>query len=226
VDGALGDVYLCKAREAGDFLFGSKSERDMIEGKTQWSWYFDPKMTGGGCLISMGCHPIQYVRHVFDKAPVKRVYAEIMEKVGSSKPKGIEDAVLLTMKFADGRVGAIEASFYADGGQADKTEIYGNKGTILVDLYNRNPVTVHSHVGYSFGQSVFVPQGETRGWTFPIPDEIYSLGYYHEQRHFLRCILRDERPSVNFDDGRATLEIIEAGYESHRRETAITLPLS
>ena len=224
--GTVGQVYLCKARESVDFIFDSEAEKSLIEGKSQWSWYFDPAKTGGGQLISTGCHPIQYVRYIYNRAPIKRVYAEISEHVGNKKKPGIEDAALLTMRFEGGGVGEIETSFYANGGTDDKAEIYGNKGSIFIDLYNRNPVTIFSHVGYNFGQSIFVPPNANRGWTYPMPDENYSLGYHHEQRHFLKSILQDKRPIINFDDGRATLEVIEAGYRSHQTGAAISLPLT
>ena len=224
--GGVGDVYFCKAREACDLMVGSEAEHAMIQRKGHWDWLFNPVQSGGGCLINMGCHPIQYIRYLYNNIRVKKVFAEITEQVGSPKPKGIEDAVLLVMKFEDERVGTIEASYYADGGQSDKAEIYGNKGTILIDLYTRNPITVNSHLGYSFQQSAFLPPSENKGWTFPVPDENYSLGYYHELRHFLQSILQDRRPTVNFDDGRATLEIIEAGYKSHNTGQAVALPAS
>lgn len=226
-NGGLGDVYLCKARESGDMVYESDEERDMLSGKRVDSWYFDYEKTGGGALISSGVHAVQYVRYVFNGAPANRVYAEMLEAVGVAKPKGIEDAALVTIRFEGNRIGEVETSFYATGGYDDKAEIYGNKGTIFLDLYKRNPITVHSHTGYGkLGQSIFSPLGADKGWSFPIPDEKYELGYYHEQRHFLQSILDGKRPSVNFDDGKSTLEIIHAAYESYRTGKVVQLPLT
>jgi len=224
--GGLGEVYLCKALESLDLGFGTKEEMAMIEGRAQISWYLDYSKTGGGQLITTGCHPIQYVRYVFGQIPAKRVHAEIIEQIGAPKPKGIEDMALVTIRFQDNKVGEIETSFYSTGGLEDKAEIYGNRGTILLDLYKRNPILVHSQVGYGMlGQSYF-PSGSMtdKGWAFPVPGENYTLGYYHEIRHFLQSILDDTRPRVNFDDGRATLEIIKAAYESHRTGRVVSLP--
>ena len=225
--GGLGEVYLCKARESGDMVFGSPGERDAVEGRTVDSWYFDYEKTGGGILLTAGCHAVQYVRYVYANAPAQRVFAEIVERVGVPK-RGIEDAALVTIRFRDDKVGEVEASLYATGGFDDKAEIYGNKGTIFLDMYKRNQISVHSHGGYgNLARSIFLPApGADRGWSFPIPEERFQLGYYHEQRHFLQSILSGKRPTVNFDDGRATLEIILAAYESHRTGKAISLPLA
>ena len=225
-NGGLGDVYLCKARESGDMVFESDEERDMLSGKRVDGWYFDYEKTGGGALISSGVHAVQYVRHIFSGFRVKKVYAEMLESVGVPKPNGIEDVALVTIRFDGNRIGEVETSFYATGGYDDKAEIYGNKGTIFLDLYKRNPITVHSHVGYGkLGQSIFSPLSVDKGWSFPVPDEKYELGYYHEQRHFLQSILTEKRPAVSFEDGKSTLEIVYAAYESYRTGQVVQLPL-
>ena len=225
-NGGLGDVYLCKARESGDMVYESDEESNMLSGKRVDGWYFDYEKTGGGALISSGVHAVQYIRHVFSGSRAKRVYAEMLESVGVTKPNGIEDVALVTVRFDGNRIGEVETSFYATGGYDDKAEIYGNKGSIFLDLYKRNQITVHSHVGYGrLGQSIFSPKGADQGWSFPVPDEKYELGYYHEQRHFLQSILTEKRPAVNFEDGKSTLEIVHAAYESYRTGQVVQLPL-
>lgn len=222
--GGVGNPYLCKAYESDDIVVGSKGEADVVAN----SWYLDPKKAGGGKLMSTGVHAIQYVRHVFDKARALRVHAEIIDSIGLQKPKMMEDMALVTIRFEGDRIGEIHTGFYMTGGSDDRAEIYGNKGTIFLDLYRRNEIRVHSHVGYgNLGQSMFTPPPDAdRGWSFPIPEEKYDLGYYHEQRHFLQCVMKQTRPIVNFDDGRATLEIILAAYKSHATGETVKLPLS
>lgn len=65
--------------------------------------------------------------------------------------------------------------------------------------------------------------GRHNNWSHPMPDEEYALGYFHEQKAFLRSVLSGIRPDVNFDDGRATLEVI--AYKSLETENAVSLPL-
>jgi predicted dehydrogenase len=134
---------------------------------------------------------------------------------------------LVTIRFEGDRVGEIHTGYYMTGGSDDRAEIYGDRGTIFLDLYRRNEIKVHSHVGYgAVGQSMFQPaQGADLGWSFPIPNEKYDLGYYHEQRHFLQSVIEGKRPKVNFDDGRATLEIALAAYKSHETGETVKLPL-
>ena len=221
--GGVGNVYMCKAFESDDIVLGSQGEKDVM----QSSWYLDPKQSGGGKLMSTGVHPIQYVRYVFNRAKALRVHAEIIDSIGMQKPKHMEDMALVTIRFEGNRVGEIHTGFYMTGGSDDRAEIYGDRGTIFLDLYRRNEIKVHSHVGYgNAGQSMFQPaQGADLGWSFPIPNEKYDLGYYNEQRHFLQCVTEGKRPKVNFDDGRATLEIALAAYKSHETGETVKLPL-
>jgi myo-inositol 2-dehydrogenase / D-chiro-inositol 1-dehydrogenase len=221
--GGLGNLYLCKAYESDDIVLGSEAEKQVMKS----SWYLDPKQAGGGKLMSTGVHPIQFVRFMFNRAKALRVHAEIIDSIGIKKPKRMEDMALVTIRFDGDRVGEIHTGYYMTGGSDDRAEIYGDRGTIFLDLYRGNEIKVHSHVGYgSMGQSMFQPsEGADRGWSFPIPDERYDLGYYHEQRHFLQSIIQGKRPSVNFDDGRATLEIMLAAYRSHDTGATVKLPL-
>jgi myo-inositol 2-dehydrogenase / D-chiro-inositol 1-dehydrogenase len=221
--GGLGTIYLCKAYESDDIVKGSEAERNVMKS----SWYLDPKQSGGGKLMSTGVHAVEYVRFMFNHPKALRVHAEIIDSIGIQKPKRMEDMALVTIRFEGDKVGEVHTGYYMTGGTDDRAEIYGDQGTIFLDLYRRNEIKVHSHVGYgSVGQSMFQPsEGADLGWSFPIPDERYDLGYYHEQRHFLQCILENKTPRVTFEDGRATLEIVLAAYKSHETGEAVKLPL-
>jgi myo-inositol 2-dehydrogenase / D-chiro-inositol 1-dehydrogenase len=221
--GGLGNVYLCKAYESDDIVKGSEAEKNVLNS----SWYLDPKKSGGGKLISTGVHAVEFVRFMFNHPKALRVHAEIIDSIGVQKPRRMEDMALVTIRFEGDRVGEVHTGYYMTGGTDDRAEIYGDRGTIFLDLYRRNEIKVHSHVGYgSVGQSMFQPsEGADLGWSFPIPDERYDLGYYHEQRHFLQCVLENKKPRVTFEDGRATLEIVLAAYKSHDLGETVKLPL-
>jgi len=66
--------------------------------------------------------------------------------------------------------------------------------------------------------------GETRGWTFTVFEEAHIYGFPHEMRHFIRCILDDQAPMESGEDGRTTLEIIYAAYESAGTGKKISWP--
>jgi myo-inositol 2-dehydrogenase / D-chiro-inositol 1-dehydrogenase len=68
--------------------------------------------------------------------------------------------------------------------------------------------------------------GDTTGWTFTVSEEGHIYGFPHEMRHFVDCILNDRPPRESGEDGRATLEIIYAAYESAATGRRISWPYS
>ena len=79
----------------------------------------------------------------------------------------------------------------------------------------------YSQKGYGYAVE---KAGETRGWTFTVFEEAHLYGFPHEMRHFIQCILNDEPPQETGEDGRATLEIIYAAYESAGTGRKVTWP--
>jgi predicted dehydrogenase len=185
---------------------------------------------GYGYLQEGGCHPIMFCRYMYDRQPVSKVYAETRAFLAP----GHDDVATLTITYKAGQIAWVDACRYALGTFDDRVEIYGTKGTIFADLYGSNMTTgvkVYSESGFNpaIGSSRY-PNGlgffgVQTNWSHPIADEEYSLGYFHEQQAFLRSLLAGQRPNVNFDDGKATLEVILGAYKSRDTGTAVTLPL-
>ena len=215
--GGLGEVYFARVNECGGN--GLQSLKPLKDAKK----YFGMEW---GYLLQGGCHPIQLSRVLFDREPAKRVFAAIRH-YKHPDPK-IDDTALLTIEFEGGQIAWIDACIYALGTFDDRAEIYGTKGSIFVDLYRQNPLTVYSQVGYgTIGAGQWgMPGGIGTGWGFPIPDEERSLGYFHEQQAWLNSLIKDEEHLQNFEDGRATLEIIFAAYKSGETGNAVSLPLA
>jgi predicted dehydrogenase len=84
---------------------------------------------------------------------------------------------------------------------------------------------VYSQEGYgAIGSSMFGRiEGAGTNWSYPIADEYWALGYEGELRAFLHSIIDSTTPEVTLEDGRATLQVISAGYESARTRNAVAL---
>jgi Predicted dehydrogenases and related proteins len=61
-EGALGEVYLVRQTEQH---YGPHSD-----------WFWDPEQSGGGVLMDMGCHGIEFARWVLGKPAARTVAAE------------------------------------------------------------------------------------------------------------------------------------------------------
>jgi len=224
-EGGLGDVYMVRCREAGGVGVSPELKEYLASQKEPVTWYADYKKAGGGMLLSTGIHCITYIRHILNRETATKVYAEL--KTIMFPDERIEDVALVTVRYKGGQLGWIDTAISALGTYDDRAEIYGTQGTIFLDMYRRNPILVYSQPGYGpIGGSMFEPVlGADKNWSYPIPDEKRSLGYWHEERHFMKCILAGNRPKVNFDDGRASVEVVMAAYKSHATGNAVSLPL-
>jgi predicted dehydrogenase len=197
-EGALGEVYLVRQSEQH---FGPHSD-----------WFWDPELAGGGVLMDMGCHGIEFARWVHGKPRARSVCAEVGTFVHHERTKA-DDHAIVTVRFEGQRLGLIEASWAKPGGVEDKVEIAGSRGVTYADLLRGSSLTTFSEVGYGYAVE---KAPDTRGWTFTMFDELWNSGFTHEMDHFARCVAEDTVPSETGEDGRAVLEIIYAAYRAAR----------
>ncbi len=197
-EGALGDVYLVRQ---GEQHYGPHSD-----------WFWDPQRAGGGVLMDMGCHGIEFARWVYGKPAVRSVTAEIGRFVHHERTAA-EDHAIVTVRFEGRRAGLIETSWAKPGGMDDRAEIVGSKGITYADLLRGSSLTTYSDVGYGYAVE---KAPDTRGWTFTMFEELWNYGFPQEMEHFARCVAEDVTPLETGADGRAVLEIIYAAYLAAR----------
>jgi myo-inositol 2-dehydrogenase / D-chiro-inositol 1-dehydrogenase len=173
-------------------------------------WFYDVNRSGGGAIMDMGCHGIEWARWMYGKPKVKSVVAHCQRVFHTQRTEGEDNSVII-LEFGTGQVAVIENSWAKQGGMDDRVELYGTEGVVYCDLLHGSSMQTYSAKGYGYAVE---KAGETKGWTFTVFEESYLYGFPHEMRHFIRCVLDDETPMETGGDGRATLEIIYAAYES------------
>jgi len=195
-EGALGRVFLVKQSEEH---FGP-----------HMPWFWDVEQSGGGVLLDMGCHSIEYARWVFGKPKVKSVLASLGTYVHGDKTKG-EDHSLCIVEYEGGKVALAENSWAKPGGVDDRCEICGSGGFTRADLLRGSALLTYSEPGYGYAVE---KAATTQGYTFTMFEEIWNYGFPQEMAHFIRCVQGKETPIEAGEDGREVLKIICAAYES------------
>ena len=112
------------------------------------SWFFED---GAGALVDMGVHGLQIVTTMF--GPAKKISClaavttpERTVRSGKFNGKKIEagkipDEYLISITFADGRIGFVDTGFSQKASKAPQLEIFGDRGTIAVTKpYMQNPI--------------------------------------------------------------------------------------
>lgn len=207
-EGALGQVYLVKQSEKHD---GPHAD-----------WFWDVSRSGGGVMLDMGCHGIEFARWLLGKPAITSVYCDLKTAVHGGRTRG-DDSSLLIIDFAGGATAYIEESWAKLGGMDDRAEVYGAGGVAYADLLRGNSILTYSRDGYGYAVE---KAGMTRGWSFAMYEEIWNYGFPQEFAHFVDCVQHDRQPRETGDDGRVVLETLFAAYASAGQKRRVDLPFA
>jgi predicted dehydrogenase len=200
--GSIGQVFRVKACEG-------------IPGP-HTSWAFDPQRSGGGALLDMAVHSIEFCR-TFVAADVEHVFAEGGTFVWRDRTEA-EDTVVLTLRFADGSIGQCEDSWSLAGAMDSRFEVFGTKGRVLIDNLHRQPLQVVS-VG-----------PERPGWSYPLPIAgMVADGHLDMLAHFLSCIRTGAPSPYEGQRGWEVQAVVDAAARSMvsgRREAVERRPVA
>jgi predicted dehydrogenase len=182
--GEIGDVYRVKACEGIP--------------EPHAAWHLDPERAGGGVMIDMAVHSIEFCRFIAGAA-IRSVYAETGTFVHRDRMTA-EDTAVLTLGFENGVIGQCEDSWGLAGAMDSRFEIFGTAGRILVDNLHRQPLQIVTGA---------------HGWSYPLPiPGAIADGHVAMLEHFLSCLRDETRARSEAADGRAALAVIEAAARS------------
>lgn len=205
-EGAVGDIYMLKQSEKHS---GPHSD-----------WFYDVNLAGGGVLMDMGCHAMQWFRWMLGNTRPISVMASMNTVFHKKRTQGEDNSVVI-IEFENGVTAVAENSWAKHGGMDDKSEVHGTGGVIYADLFMGNSAISYSKHGYGYAME---KADTTVGWSFTVFEEVFNQGYPHELKHFVDCVRNDKQPLVTGDDGRVVLEILYAAYASAGQGKKIMLP--
>jgi predicted dehydrogenase len=212
-EGALGRLVL---GEASTKWYRSQGYYDSEAWRGTWA-------LDGGSLMNQGIHYVDLLRWCM--GPLAEVTAVCATQTHQVE---VEDVALAVLRFSSGAVGTIVASTAVFPGFAQRLEITGTEGTVVVEdgeIVHRGfgaelpePGDRGSHVAASAalpaaaaGASASASALDTASHAAQIAD-------------LLAAIDEGRQPSVTAESGRAALEIVCAVYESAREGRAVVLP--
>lgn len=174
--------------------------------KTDWRQQLDK--SGGGYLIMNLVHNIDKLRYITGLEAV-RVYSEYDTFV---TPVEVEDMLNVVIRYDNGAIGSIDGSSCAAGGESFGDRIYGTDGQIVCG----NRLRVYT--------TKSVEDLQANEWNELKLEEAYDSRVKFIEE-FAEAVLAGKQPPITGHDGRATLEIIVAAYESGKRKVVVELPM-
>jgi predicted dehydrogenase len=205
-DGAFGKVHLVKQSEKH---FGPHAP-----------WFWEVERCGGGALMDLGCHGIAFCHWFLGRPTITSVYCQMGTYVHADKTRG-EDEAYCILEFENGAIGVIENSWGRRGGMDDRIEVYGSEGLTSANLHMGNALPTYSENGYGYAVE---KAPSTKGWTYPVFEELWNYGFPQEMVHFAHCVRGKEKPQATGEDGLVVMKALYAAYASAGQGRKIAMP--
>jgi UDP-N-acetylglucosamine 3-dehydrogenase len=159
-------------------------------------WFRDRTEAGGGALIDLGVHAADVLRCVLADEPVAVSALLAPEDPGAPGAGGeaVEDLAQLVVRFAQGSIGSLQASWAVASGSDHQLTIQGTAATIHLD--GRTPPTLFPSGG---GDPVRLALPEANPGVFDA---------------FVDAIDGATAPVPSAADGRAAVALVTAAYRS------------
>jgi predicted dehydrogenase len=168
---------------------------------------------GGGALMNQAIHQVDLLRWLV--GPVAEVSA--MWQIGALHRIESEDVVAAVLRYANGATGVIQAATALWPGYSERVELHGTKGTAIVTGDRLTTWDVQDDQGEAPPLSTEVASGASD------PMAISLEPFERQFRDFGEAVRTSRRPAIAGEEGLQAIEIVEAIYDSCRRNERVTL---
>lgn len=176
-------------------------------------WRGRRALNGGGALMNQGVHTVDLLLWLM--GDVERVYARAVTALHDIE---VEDTVVATLEFRNGAIGMLEAGTSIYPGYQRRVELTGTEGTIIMehdrivaaDLRTPDPTLISPGAGdrNASGSSAIVSD---------------VGGHRRLLEDFLLAIETNSLPVCDGREGRRSVALIEAVYESSQTGLPVTI---
>lgn len=182
------------------------------------AWRGTWKLDGGGALMNQAIHSVDLL--LWFMGPVRAVYAAAALR--AHERIEVEDTISCVLEFESGALGAIEATTAAYPGTLKRIEIAGDLGSATLQEEALTHWTF-SKLNRNDAKVLKMMQGNTTGGGAADPAAIGHRAHRDLFTDFLLGIKRGIPCSVNGDEGRKSVQLINGIYLSAKRGKRITL---
>lgn len=167
------------------------------------SWHGTLDLDGGGALINQAIHTVDLLQWVM--GPFETALA--LKSALRYPHIEAEDTLVAALRFQNGALGVIEAATSIKPGFKRRLEISGERGTVILD---GDSIGLWAIEGEEVDQSEQeqITDGSTN------PAAISNEGHRRQLEDMMMAVIEDRPPLVDGIEGRKSLELVEAVYNS------------
>ena len=185
-------------------------------------WRGTRQLDGGGALMNQAIHNVDLLYWLMGDVAEVSAFTDTL----AHKRIEVEDVAVACLRFQNGALGVIEAATSAYPGLSKRTEIHGVKGSATVE---QDDITLWQFASDTQRDRAirkkFTRQAGTLAGASD-PRGITHLGHLAQLKDFVRAIDRGTPLLVDGREGRKSVEIILALYQSAASGKSIRLPLN
>jgi UDP-N-acetyl-2-amino-2-deoxyglucuronate dehydrogenase len=181
------------------------------------TWALD----GGGALMNQAVHNVDLL--YWFMGDVDSIVAQTATLAHARIE--VEDTAVASLRFKNGALGVIEAATSAYPGLLKRTEIHGDRGSARVE---QDDITLWDfQEKVPSDNEIYAAMAHLSGHSAGASDPrgITHLGHRDQLADFLQAIDQGRSPVVDGREGRKSVEIIRAIYQSARTGQVVKLPL-
>lgn len=167
----------------------------------------------GGVLTNQASHHVDLLEWMM--GDVDTVFAKSTTALVDVET---EDTAVVVLKFRNGALGVIEATTATRPRDLEGSiSILGEKGSVVIGGFAVNQMTT-----WQFSEPA--PDDDTVMERFSVnPPNVYGFGHHAYYQHVVDCIRDDKQQLVDGLEGRRSLELIMAIYESIETQREVSL---
>jgi predicted dehydrogenase len=197
----------------------------LISGRVKWyrppeyysssRWRGKLALDGGGALINQAIHTVDLLLWLL--GDVKRVYAKSLTALHDIES---EDTVVATLEFANGAIGTLEAATSVYPGYDRRIEITGSEGTIIFEHDRIIAADLKKPIAGGLDTTA---KDTNRSSSSPIVSDV--SGHKRIIEDFVNAVQTNDTPRCDGHEGRRSVVLVEAIYESARTNKPIDVPV-
>ena len=193
-NGRFGKLFLGTVR-----VRWSRNQAYYDQDSWRGTWSMD-----GGVLTNQASHHIDLLEWIF--GDVVSVHARAINAIAKIEA---EDTAVATLKFKNNALGIIEASTAIRPKDLEGSiSVFGEKGSVEIGGFAANEIKV-----WNFVESIEDDKEIIKNFSVNPPD-VYGFGHKAYYEHVVFCINNNSQQLVDGIEGRKSLELINALYES------------
>jgi predicted dehydrogenase len=202
----------------GAYVKWFRTQEYYDSGAWRGTWHLD----GGGALMNQAIHSVDLLLWLMGPAVEVSAHTATL----AHERIEVEDVAVATIKFANGALGILEATTAAYPGELKRIEISGSRGTAV--LREEDIVTWKFADGRPDDEALLqrMANKTQTGGGAADPAAIGHHGHRHHFQNVLAAIESGESPLIDAAEGRRSVELILAIYQSAATGQTVKLPLA